>query len=112
MRRILLFLLLAGCSKGPHADLQYIGQARSLAAEWATINEQDSRGRLTDTYVASMHKWLRQQMQATQSALTEPNSDYAREIAALTAEPDDASPDQLRSHSDKLKQIEDALESD
>jgi hypothetical protein len=111
MRRVWILLLLAGCSKGPEADLQYIGQARSLAAEWAMINDQAGRGQLTDVYVRSMHKWLRQQVETTQSSLTQPHSDYAREIAALAAEPDDAAPATLRSHSDRLEQIEDSLES-
>lgn len=111
MRRVWILLLLAGCSKGPQADLQYISEARSLAAEWAMVNDLAGRGQLTDVYVSSMHKWLRQQVETTQSSLTQPNSDYAREIAALAAEPDDAAPATLRSHSDRLKQVEDSLES-
>ena len=47
-RRLLLLLLLtAGCSKGPQADLPYISEARSLAAEWALVNEQAAQGKLT-----------------------------------------------------------------
>jgi hypothetical protein len=111
MRRLLILLLLAGCSKGPQADLQYISEARSLAAEWAMVNDLAGRGQLTDVYVRSMHKWLRQQIETTKSSLTQPNSDYAREIAALAAEPDDAPPAALRAHSDRLKQVEDSLES-
>ena len=89
MRRVLLFaLLLAGCSKGPEADLQYIKQARSLAAEWALVNDRAAQGKLTSTYVSSMHK-----------------------IKALLDQPDDAAPDELQAHAGKLKQIEDQLES-
>ena len=36
-RSLLLALLLAGCSKGPQADLQYIKQARSLGAKRADV---------------------------------------------------------------------------
>ena len=36
-------LLVAGCSKGGHADLPYIGEARSLAAEWALVNDEMAR---------------------------------------------------------------------
>jgi hypothetical protein len=111
MRRSILLLLLAGCSKGPEADLQYIGQARSLGAEWALVNEQANRDHLTPTYVASMHRWLRQNLQTTSSSLTQPNSRYAAEIKALLAERDDAAPDALRAHVETLKQIEDGLES-
>ena len=46
MRRLLLIaLLVAACSKGPEADLPtYIGEARSLGAEWALVNEQAPEG--------------------------------------------------------------------
>ena len=108
---VLLFLLVAACSKGPDADLQYIKQARSLGAEWALVNEQAGQGKLTQTYVQSMHEWLRDNLTTTQSSLSEPHAPYAAEIAALLAEPDDAAPAQLRAHADKLKQIEDSLES-
>ena len=111
-RWLLLFLpVLACCSKGPQADLQYISDARSLAAEWALINQQASEGKLTATYVGSMHQWLHKQLQADSAALTQPNSPYAAEIAALLRQPDDAAPEALNAHADKLKKIEDALES-
>ncbi|MFL6754817.1 MAG: hypothetical protein ACJ8FI_08065 [Sphingomicrobium sp.] len=108
---LVLAFLLAGCSKGPEADLQYIKQARSLGAEWALVNEQASRGQLTDTYVSSMRQWLREQLQSTSRSLTRPDSRYAIEIQALIHQPDDAAPEELRAHCDKLKQIEDSLES-
>jgi hypothetical protein len=112
MRKLLLLLLLlAGCSKGPQADLQYIKQARSASAEWALINEQASQGKLTAAYVGSMHQWLRDEIRTSSAALTQPDSRYAEEIAALLAQPDDAAPEELRAHSEKLKQIEDSLES-
>ena len=44
---LLLLLVLAGCSKGPQADLPAIGAARSLGAEWALVNQEASRGQLT-----------------------------------------------------------------
>src|SRR5215208_431222 len=97
----LLLLLIAGCSKGPQADLQYIGQARSLAAEWALVNEQASRGKLRDAYVQSMRADLRKQLQTTASSLTQPDSRYGHEIQALLAQPDAAAPEELRRHADK-----------
>jgi hypothetical protein len=111
MRRVLFLLALAACSNGPQADLQYIKQARSVGAEWALVNEQASAGKLTATYVGSMHQWIRQQMEAASSALTEADTRYAMEIHALLAQPDDAAPEELRAHVAKLKQIEDDLES-
>jgi hypothetical protein len=113
MRRtaVLLLLIAAGCSKGPQADLQYIAEARSLAAEWAMVNEKAAQGKLTAGYVSAMRSAVRQQLQSASSALTEPNSEYAREIKGLAAEPVDAAPQRLRAYSDRLKQIEDQLES-
>ncbi len=103
--------LLAGCSRGPDADLQYIKQARSLGAEWALVNELAAQGKVTKTYATSMHEWLREQLQTTSKSLTEPDDRYAIEIEALRRQPDDAAPEELRAHADKLKQIEDKLES-
>jgi len=110
-RVTLALALLAGCSSGPSGDLQYIKQARSIGAEWATINEQASDKKLTPTYVASMHQWLRQQLQTAAESLTEPHSRYGEEIRALLRQPDDAAPYALRAHVGKLKTIEDQLES-
>jgi multidrug resistance efflux pump len=112
LRRVLpLILILAGCSKGAQADLPYIGDARSLAAEWALVNEEASRGHLTTEYVDTMRASVREQLQTSQKALSQPKSAYGQEIAALLKEPDGASPQQLRAHATKLKQIEDNLES-
>ncbi len=110
-RLLLLCLFVAGCSKGPQADLPYIGEARSLAAEWALVNEQASAGHLTSAYVQTMRSSVREQLQTTQKSLTQPNAQYAQEIDALLKEPDGAPPAQLRAHATKLKQIEDSLES-
>jgi hypothetical protein len=108
---LLLMLLVAGCSKGPQADLAAISQARSLAAEWALVNEEASRGKLTGTYVQTMRASVREQLKTTASSLTQPNSRYGAEFGALIAEPDDAAPGELRAHAAKLKQIEASLES-
>jgi hypothetical protein len=111
MRRFLpLLLLVAGCSQGPE-DLAYISRARSLAAEWALINEQASAGRLTGTYAAVMRQSIRQQLETTSSSLTVPGSRYAQEIDALLSQPDDSDPDELRAYADRLKDIEEKLES-
>ena len=108
---LLLFLLVAACSKGPDADLQYISQARSLVAEWALVNEQAEQSHLTSAYVHTMRQDLRQQLQSTAQSLTEARSAYGAEIQAVLHEPDDAPPQQLRTHASRLKQIEDQLES-
>jgi hypothetical protein len=104
-------LLLPACSQPPQSDLQYIKQARSLAAEWALVNAQAADGKLTAAYVDSMHQWLRDGLHTTATSLGRPDSRYGHEIEALLAEPADAAPETLRSHADALKQIEDGLES-
>jgi hypothetical protein len=112
MRWLLLFALtLAACSKGPEADLPSIGEARSLAAEWALVNDLASQGKLTPTYVQTMRKSVREQLQTASQSLTQRDSAYAAEIAAVLREPDDAPPERLRAHAAKLKRFEDGLES-
>ena len=111
MKRLLPLLLLAGCSQGAQSDLQYIKQARSAAAEWALVNEQNENGKLTATYVKTMREEARSEIESAASSLSEPNSPYAREIKSLGAEPDDAAPAQLRGRVEALKRIEDSLES-
>ena len=108
---LLLLLALASCSKGPQADLPYIGQARSLASEWALVNEQSNEGKLTATYTEAMRSELREQLQSTAKSLSEPNSVYGEQIQALLRQPAEAPPQQLRGYSARLKQIEDRLES-
>jgi len=106
-----LVLLLAACSKGPEADLPSIGEARSLAAEWALVNEQADEGHVTPTYARTMRESVREQLQTTAKSLTQPQSDYGQEIASLLREPATASPAALSAHASKLKHIEDSLES-
>ena len=108
---ILLALGLAACSAGPQSDLQYIKQARSIAAEWALVNEQARAETVTATYVDSMHRWLHDGLRTAAASLSEPDSRYAREMKALLAESADASPNDLRAHAEALKQIETRLES-
>lgn len=108
---VVLALLLSACSSGQDADLQYIKQARSIAAEWALVNEQASAGKLTDTYVQSMRGWLRDDLRTAEQALSLRHSPYAGEMRALLAEPADASSADLRAHAEALKRIEDHLES-
>jgi hypothetical protein len=109
---LLSFLLLpAACSKGAEADLASISEARSLAAEWALVNDQAQQGRLTAAYTGTMRRELREQLQTDAGSLKQPHSRYGAEMRALLALPDEASPDRLRAHVRELKQIEDNLES-
>src|SRR4051794_9846818 len=110
-RSIILLLFLASCSRSQNQDLQYIKQARSLAAEWALIDQQGNAGELTRTYVSSMHQWLRDDLRTAFSSLAEPDSLYGKEMQSLLAEPQNAAPGEIRSHAEALKRIEDSLES-
>jgi hypothetical protein len=107
----LLLLLVAACSKGPKTDLPTIGQARSLAAEWALVNEQADKGHLTSAYTRTMRASVRDQLQSSLKSLTEPKSQYGSEIEALLREPGDASPRELRAHAGRLMKAEKLLES-
>lgn len=108
---LVVIALLAGCAKGPASDLQYIKQAQSIAAEWALVNQESAEGNLTATYVSSMRQWLRDGLQTAQSSLSLPDAVYGKEMQELLAEPPDAAPNSLRAHAERLKQIEDGLES-
>jgi len=86
MRCLLLTaLLVAACSKGPDADLPAIGEARSLAAEWALVNEQAAAGHVTPTYARTMRAKLREQLQTSLGSLTQPKSEYGNEVRSLLA---------------------------
>jgi polyhydroxyalkanoate synthesis regulator phasin len=112
MRALLLFaLLLWGCSKASDQDLASIGEARSLGAEWALVNEQAAKGQLTQTYADTMRSELRQQLRSTATSLKHRDTRYGEEISAMLQQPDDAPAEALRIHIRALKQIEDRLES-
>lgn len=110
-KSLFLLALFAGCSRSPDVDLQYVKQARSLAAEWALVNEKANAGLLTDTYADSMRQWVRTDLRTAYSSITRPDQRYGAEMRALLAEPRDAAPAELRAHADALKRIEDGLES-
>jgi hypothetical protein len=108
---LLIALTLAACSKGPQTDLPAIGEARSLGAEWALVNEQQAERHIPGTFARTIRRRLREQLETNLSSLTRPDSHYGREIRALLSERDDASPAALRAHAKALKQIENSLES-
>ena len=111
-RSVAALALLSSCSSAPpQSDLQYIKQARSIAAEWALVNQHAGEGRVTAIYADSMHRWLNDGLRTATMSLSAPNSRYGGEMKALLAEPSDAPPGQLRAHAEALKQIEDQLES-
>ena len=114
MRRFLLLLamLLAACAQGAKKDLPYVKQARSAAAEWALVNKQADKGKLTGNYVTAMRSAARDELATAQSSLSDPASKPAALIRELLAMPVDAAPAELRAKVEALNQIEDGLESD
>ena len=105
-----MLLLLAACGKGPAVDLPTVKQMRTVAAEWAMVNELAQRGQLTSIYAEQMRQAARQQL-VKNVAKVRPDSPEAAILFGLLAEPADAAPQHLRSQADKLKSIETALES-
>ena len=107
---LLALTLIGGCASGCSADLPAIGQMRSLAAEWASVNREAARGRLTIAYTEGMRKAAREQIAKQAQALSK-GSPAAPAAAALQALPADAAPERIARLAAALKQIETKLES-
>ena len=71
-----VLVILSGCSTAPpQSDLQYIKQARSIAAEWALVNEQQRReGRLRRPTSVRCIAGCRTICEPSTSSLSEPDS--------------------------------------
>jgi len=108
MAIILALVLLGACSRGGEADLPAIVAMRSAAAEWALVNREALRGRLTASYAAGMRAAAREAI-ATEARGLRDNAAAAREGAALQALPGDAAPEQIARHAAALERIEKAL---
>ena len=110
MKRLVLFCVaLSGCAQGAQKDLPSIGEARSLAAEWALINEQANQGNVTTVYARTMRASVREQLTNISKSLSQPTA--AAIVNDLITQPEDAPPEQLRESVEQLKQIESQLES-
>lgn len=80
---------------------------RSAAAEWALVNREAHRGRLTSAYVEGMRAAARRQIASEAHALRD-NAAAAREAAALQALPADAASEQIARYAATLERIEKA----
>lgn len=110
MKRLVLFCVaLSGCAQGAQKDLPSIAEARSLAAEWALVNEQANEGKLTAIYARTMRESVRDQLTSISQSLSDPAAIAI--VNDLVTQPDDAPAQQLRASAEQLKQIEDKLES-
>src|SRR4051794_9964801 len=90
----LTLAMLGACSRSGEADLPAIVAMRSAAAEWALVNREAQRGRLTAPYTAGMRAAAREAIAADARALRH-NAAAAREGAALQALPADAAPERI-----------------
>jgi len=106
---LISLLLLGACSSGGPADLPAVRGMRSAAAEWALVNREAARGRLTVVYANGMRRAAREQIAEQARSLTK-GSPTAAVAAALEALPDDAAPEQLARQVARLRQIEARLE--
>ena len=106
---LLGLVLLGACSRGAQKDLPAIREIRSAAAEWALVNREAARGRLTVPYVAGMRDAARKQI-AEQARSLARDSPAAGAAAALQALPDDAAPERIAQQAAALKRIEAILE--
>ena len=110
-QEVAVFAAFRRSAERPEVRIEKRPALRNRQGMWALINEQAAQGKLSRTYVESMHQWVRGQLETSLSSLTRPNSEYGIAMKALLVEPADAQPQALRAHADKLKQIEDGLES-
>lgn len=106
---LLGLLLLGACSSGGSTDLPAIREIRSAAAEWALVNREAARGRLTVAYTNGMRRAAREQIAEQARTLTK-GSPAAAVASALEAFPDYAAPERIAHQTARLKQIEARLE--
>ena len=113
MKLAALFSLafVGACASGQQADLTAIKGIRSAAAEWALVNQEAERGRLTPAYANGMREAAREEIVKEARTLIERNSPTAHHAAVLLALPSDAMPGLIAPHVKALEQIETAIES-
>jgi len=105
---VLALPLLGACSRPGAADLPAIAAMRSAAAEWALVNREAQRGRVTPAYAEGMRAAARAAIASEARGLRD-SAAAAREAAALQALPADAAPAQIARHAAALERIEKAL---
>ena len=109
MKRIALIVLtLAACDAASN-ELPAVEQARSVAAEWASINELEAKGRVPATYAAEMRRDARSDLETLAAKFADPRSSEARIVGELLALPEDAPPAEFTDRAERLKAIEDRL---
>ena len=101
-----LALTLASCG----SELPTIKEARSVAAEWALVNQQATAGNANRVYVEEMRSSTSEQLTSLKDKLSDPDSREANALDALLALPPDASPDTIGKQVDRLDRIEKRLE--
>ncbi len=108
---LLSLALVDACSSGQRADLVAIKGIRSAAAEWALVNREAERGRLTSAFAKGMREAARENIAKEARAITQTNPQAAHHAAVLQALPSNATPGLIVPHVKALRQIGAALES-
>src|SRR4051812_19372083 len=91
---LVLALALGACARSNEADLPAIVGLRSAAAEWALVNREARRGRLTSAYVGGMRDAARKAIASDARGLRSDRR-AAQAAAALLALPADAPPERI-----------------
>jgi len=104
----LTLALLGACARGAEQDLPAIVAIRSAAAEWALVNRESERGRLTPAYSNGMRAAAREQIASEARALRHTPA-AARTADALLALPGDAAPERIEHYVAALRSQEEAI---
>ena len=104
---LLLPAALAACSSQADRELEAVKSARSVIAEWALVEEQASKGRAQNTYVAQMRQLARDQLKMDRKELSG-QPDGAGLIGKLIASSPGA--DELNQADSALEPLETTLE--
>ena len=78
-----LLFLLAACSSRRDEELIAVKSARSVAAEWAAVEQLAARSRLTSVYAAQIREQARDELKSDRQSLHDPNAPAAREVDAI-----------------------------
>jgi hypothetical protein len=102
---VLLGAALASCTSQADTQLEAIKSSRSVLAEWALVEQQGAKHRVTDTYLTQMREQARDQLRTAREQLS--GAPAATLDQVLEGKPDAA---QLDHAGSSLKPVEDQLE--
>jgi hypothetical protein len=83
------FALIAGCSSQADKQLEAVKSARSVLAEWSTVETQAAKGRAQTTYTEAMRKQAKDELEKAAKGLAQ-RPDAAKLIDGLRSGAPDA----------------------